>query len=170
MSAIVVADDASCSRGSVRNVPGQVARGEVADGKQATILRFSVMSDPVPMPRPRVVTQRGKSHGYIPTAAARACWEIRMAAARALGDLPRFAGPVQVTVAVYLRQPGTIPKRDRLKARPTRRPDVDNFAKTALDGLSVLWRDDAQVTDLIVRKFYAVDSASRWEIRVEDAA
>ena len=148
----------------------RASRGGSADVGRATTLQFAVLSDPVAMPRPRVVTHRGRAHGYIPTAAARACWEIRMAAAQALGDLPQFTGPVQVTIAVYLRQPGNIPKRDRVRARPTRRPDADNFAKTALDGLSVLWRDDAQVTDLIVRKYYAVDSAPMWEIRVEEAA
>lgn len=132
-------------------------------------VEFAVLGDPLAMPRPRVVSQRGRVHGYIPTAAARACWEIRLAAAQALGSKSRFAGPVRLTVTAYVRQPTSIPKRDRLTALPVRRPDVDNFAKTVLDGLSVLWRDDSQVTDLIVRKRYAVDSSPRWEIRVEDA-
>lgn len=115
------------------------------------------------------MTQRGQSHGYIPTAAARACWEIRLAAAHALGSRHPFLGPVRLTVTAYVRQPASIPKRDRLTALPMKRPDVDNFAKTVLDGLSVLWRDDAQVTDLNMRKRYAVGSSPRWEIRVEDA-
>ncbi len=116
------------------------------------------------------MTRRGQAHGYIPTAAARACWEIRLAAAHALGSRQPFAGPVRLTVTAYVRQPASIPKRDRLTALPMKRPDVDNFAKTVLDGLSVLWRDDAQVTDLTMCKRYAVGSSPRWEIRVEEAA
>ena len=159
-------------------LPLPVARGRaqlhrpavLSAGDRAPALEFSVLTDPLPMPRPRVVTQRGQSHGYIPTAAARACWEIRLAAAHALGGRQPFAGPVRLTVTAYVRQPASIPKRDRLTALPMKRPDVDNFAKTVLDGLSVLWRDDAQVTDLNMRKRYAVGSSPRWEIRVEDAA
>jgi len=119
------------------------------------------------MPRPRVTVRGGKPHGYTPTGAQAAMWRIRQAAVEALGDRPRFEGAVQLTVVAYVRQPSGIPKRDRLTALPTRRPDTDNYAKTALDGLSVLWLDDAQVTDLCIRKRFAVGSSPRWEIRVE---
>ena len=40
---------------------------------------------------------------------------------------------------------------------PTTRPDADNYAKAALDACNaILFKDDAQVTDLIVRKRYSV--------------
>ena len=37
----------------------------------------------------------------------------------------------------------------------------------AMDGLSPLWNDDAQVVELHAEKRYAVDSAPRWEIAIE---
>ena len=42
--------------------------------------------------------------------------------------------------------------------KPTTRPDADNYAKAALDGCNgILFRDDSQVADLIVRKRYSVE-------------
>ena len=38
---------------------------------------------------------------------------------------------------------------------PTKKPDVDNIAKTILDALNgVIYRDDAQVIELVVKKSY----------------
>ena len=40
--------------------------------------------------------------------------------------------------------------------RPTKKPDVDNIAKIILDALNgVAFKDDTQVVNLIVRKYYA---------------
>ena len=136
----------------------------------SALLTFTVPDEPVAMPRPRVAVRGGKAHGYTPTGAQAAMWRIRQSAETALGDRPRFDGAVVVTVVAFVRMPASIPKRDRLTALPTRRPDADNFAKTALDGCDVLWLDDSQVTDLCIRKRYAVDSSPRWEIRVESLA
>ena len=132
------------------------------------MIRFEVRADPVPMPRPRVAVRGGRAHAYVPSHASEALWQIRQAAVAALGDGEPFAGPVSVEVIAYLRQPASIPKRDRLTALPTRRPDADNFAKTAIDGCSPLWADDAQVVTLTVRKRYAIDGPARWVIVVEE--
>ena len=131
-------------------------------------LSFEVTADPVAMPRPRVALRGGKAHGYVPTHAAEAMWQIRQAAIAALGQAEPFTGPLAVIVTAYLRQPASIPKRDKLTALPTRRPDCDNFAKTVLDGCSPLWRDDAQAVDLTIRKRYAVTGPPRWDIAVEE--
>lgn len=132
-------------------------------------LSFTVPAEPVAMPRPRVAVRGGRPHGYTPPHAAQAQWEIRQRALAAMGGSPPMQGPLRVTVTAWLRQPASIAKRDRLTALPTRRPDVDNFAKTVLDGCSPLWLDDAQVVDLVARKRYAVDAAPRWEISVDEA-
>ena len=131
-------------------------------------LAFEVIADPVPMPRPRVAVRGGKAHGYVPSHASEAMWQIRQCALAALGDGEPFAGPLSVAVTAYLRQPASIPKRDRPTALPTRRPDLDNFVKCLLDGCSPLWRDDSQVVDLTARKRYATDGPARWVIQVEE--
>ncbi len=130
-------------------------------------LAFTVYTEPVAMPRPRVAVRGGRPHGYVPTHAAQAGWEIRQAATSALGGAEPFSGPLAVTITVYVRQPKSIPKRDRLTAMPTRRPDLDNYCKLALDGCSPLWRDDSQVVRLVAMKTYAVGDAPRWQITVE---
>ncbi len=130
-------------------------------------LSFTVPVEPVPMARPRVALRGGRPHGYTPTKTARSCWEIRQCALAALGSAEPFAGPLSVTVVVFLRMPGSVPKRDRLTALPAKRPDLDNYVKCLLDGLSPLWGDDSQVVDLVARKRYAVTGSPRWDIAVE---
>lgn len=40
--------------------------------------------------------------------------------------------------------------------RPTKKPDVDNIAKIVLDALNgIAYKDDTQVVNLIVRKYYS---------------
>ena len=40
--------------------------------------------------------------------------------------------------------------------RPTKKPDVDNLAKVILDSINdIAYKDDVQVVDLQVRKFYS---------------
>ena len=42
--------------------------------------------------------------------------------------------------------------------RPTTKPDVDNYAKGVKDACNgILWRDDSQVVELFVRKFYSLN-------------
>ena len=130
-------------------------------------LAFTVHAEPVAQGRPRVAIRSGKPHGYQPAKSARAAWEIRQAALAALGDAEPFSGPLAVEVTVYVRQPASVPKSRRLTAQPTRRPDLDNYVKLALDGCSPLWQDDAQVVEMVARKRYAVDSPPRWSITVE---
>jgi Holliday junction resolvase RusA-like endonuclease len=105
----------------------------------------------------------------VPAKTAQAAWRIREHVTVALGaDWEPLAGPIRLDVTVWLAQPASMPKRDRLTARPSRRPDLDNFLKTCLDGMSPLWLDDSQVVELTAEKRYAVASVPRWEIGVEE--
>jgi Holliday junction resolvase RusA-like endonuclease len=71
-------------------------------------------------------------------------------------------GPTRVTVRAFMPMPQAI-ARHKLKGpsaeagviRPITKPDVDNFAKVidALNG--IVWRDDNQVVELTVSKFYS---------------
>ena len=66
-----------------------------------------------------------------------------------------------LSVSVYMKIPeSTSKKRKTLmladEIRPTKKPDADNILKAILDGLNtVAYHDDAQIVDLIVRKFYS---------------
>lgn len=85
---------------------------------------------------------------------------------RALGKREPLSSPLSVIVEVFLRQPASVPKWDRLMARPTKWPDLDNYAKTALTGCSSLWTDDAQVVGPLASTCHAVLGSPRWEIEV----
>ena len=66
-----------------------------------------------------------------------------------------------MSITAYVQPPKSMSKKKRLAAlndelRPSTRPDVDNYAKAALDGCNaIIFRDDSLVTDLIVRKRYS---------------
>lgn len=129
---------------------------------------FTVPAAPRGKGRPRVT--RGGRHSYTPDATAAFESVVALAAAGAMGS--RWEGPVFVTIwAVFPR-----PKRLRRKADPAGlvkhpvKPDADNVAKAVLDGLAA-WFDDAQVTDLTVRKRYAeLDGAPRVEVEVTEVS
>lgn len=83
--------------------------------------------------------------------------------------------PTRNPVCIVLHAFFTIPKswnrRDRDDAllgviRPTGKPDWDNIAKGACDGMTgVVWEDDAPIVDGRVIKLYSDDPALRVEVR-----
>ena len=68
--------------------------------------------------------------------------------------------PVSIDIIAFMDIPKSWSKKKRLEAEygaisPTGKPDIDNIAKAALDGLSgTLYADDKQVTSLRVKKTY----------------
>jgi Holliday junction resolvase RusA-like endonuclease len=129
----------------------------------AAFLTFHVDGVPVAKGRARATTIGGMARLYTPGKTRAYEDRIRCAAAMARGERPPFQGEVTLTVTALVAIPASFSKRKRANAvagiiRPTTRPDADNYAKAALDGCNgILFRDDAQVTDLIVRKRYAAE-------------
>lgn len=68
---------------------------------------------------------------------------------------------LDVRVFAYYGIPKSVSKKKRQamldhKIRPTKKPDFDNIGKVVCDSLNgVAYRDDAQVVDAMVRKFYS---------------
>lgn len=83
-----------------------------------------------------------------------------------------LTGPLVVTIKFYRAiQQSETKKRHRLKAqgaiRPTKKPDLDNYIKSTLDGLNgVLWVDDNEIVELHTGKYYS--DHPRIEIEVEE--
>ena len=83
-----------------------------------------------------------------------------------------LTGPLVVTIKFYRAiQQSETKKRYRLKAqgtiRPTKKPDLDNYIKSTLDGLNgVLWVDDNEIVELHTGKYYS--DHPRIEIEVEE--
>lgn len=76
---------------------------------------------------------------------------------------------VRVSIAFYLPRPKTLPKK---YTAHTKKPDVDKLVRACFDALShVLFRDDAQVCELVTAKYYAREGeAPHVDIRVEATA
>jgi Holliday junction resolvase RusA-like endonuclease len=103
--------------------------------------------DPVPASRPRV-----SKYGtyYLPTYRAFKK-QMQELVAKDHKKFTKAEGPLSVAVWCCIERPKTT-KRDY----PT--GDVDNYAKAVLDSLNgVLWDDDDQILELVVRKSYCDD-------------
>lgn len=75
-----------------------------------------------------------------------------------------FDGPVRVEVTFYLPRPKAHFGRHGLKPdAPTfvaKKPDGDKLARCGLDALTfVVFKDDAQIAELVVRKLYGTPGA-----------
>jgi Holliday junction resolvase RusA-like endonuclease len=60
-----------------------------------------------------------------------------------------LAGALKIKLLFQMPRPKTV-KREH----PCIRPDLDNFTKAAMDGLSAFWRDDCQIVQLTATKRY----------------
>jgi len=86
---------------------------------------------------------------------------IKFFAAEAMGS----TDPLETPVSVFLYTRHAVPQsysKKRTEAclsgleQPCKKPDIDNIAKTYLDGMNgVVFHDDTQVIDLHVKKVYS---------------
>lgn len=124
-----------------------------------------VIDAPVAKARPRVTVQNGKARAYTPAKTKQSEWAIKQSFLATYADAAPLEGPLELSVLVILPMPKSIPKKRQATAKPTARPDVDNYLKTVLDALNTLaWKDDAQVTSAVIIKNYG--EPPRWMISV----
>lgn len=92
---------------------------------------------------------------------------VRQAAITAMGDRPPIDGPVYLVQVFALPRPkshyGTGRNSGQIKRgaphRPPVRPDLDKLARAVGDALTgICYRDDAQVVNLCVAKYYVMPS------------
>ena len=91
---------------------------------------------------------------------------VALAASAAWHGEPLEA-PVSVEIVVTLPVPKAFSKKRRAEAlsghiEPAKKPDVDNVAKSILDGMEgIVYRRDSQITRLLVLKKYALKEEVR---------
>lgn len=135
---------------------------------------FTVPGQPVGKGRPRI----GKvgNHARMFTPAKTASYEgmVAMAAQQAMQGGALLEGPVRTLLRMTLAVPASWSRKKQEQAmagliRPTTKPDADNVVKAIFDAINgVVWRDDVQVVELGVTKFYgAVPGVS---VRIEEIA
>lgn len=122
-----------------------------------TNVSFVVPGEPVAKERPRA----GRNGFYTPRATLDYERAISAAAHNAMKGAEAFSGPVVVWVRWVATPPASWSKKRRQEAingllRPhASRKDVDNVAKTLLDGCNgIVWGDDRQVVTLMASKYY----------------
>jgi Holliday junction resolvase RusA-like endonuclease len=122
-------------------------------------IEVEVSGQPMGKGRPRF-TKVG--HTYTPQKTKE--YERRIHAAAwaemAKHDIEMTERPIAIDIIAFMDIPKSWSKTKRLEAeygalRPTGKPDIDNIAKIALDGLQgTIFKSDAQVISLRVKKTY----------------
>lgn len=113
-----------------------------------------------PMGKERVRFVKATGRTYTPERTVNYESRLALAAQQAMNGRPLFENPLSVDLKVYMAIPASKPKKWQAAARtgeirPTKKPDVDNFAKI-LDALNlVVWVDDSQIVEMNIRKFYS---------------
>lgn len=131
------------------------------------IVHFQIPGKPTGKGRARA-TRSG--HHYTPEKTRNAEAFVKCLAMEAMGDgqtwRPPCSAPVALSIDIAIMPPKSMPKRQRDEAlcgriRPAKKPDCDNIVKLISDALNgIVWVDDSQVVDLVVKKRYANDDVT----------
>ncbi|MDB5848191.1 MAG: endodeoxyribonuclease RusA [Rhodoferax sp.] len=123
-----------------------------------------VVTIPGPMrgkQRPRISTRGGFARAYTPSETVNAEAWVKSCAIQAMNGAAVMAGPLRLSMAVGVPIPASWSKKKQEAARsgacrPTGKPDLDNVTKLVADALNgIAWRDDAEVVEMSLSKFYA---------------
>lgn len=125
-------------------------------------VRFVVPGPPVGKGRPRFARRGAFVRAY--TDAKTASYEnlVKLAAAQAMDGQPPLAGAVAVELYLFLTPPASWSQKKQRAAiageiMPTSKPDADNCFKAVSDACNdVVWVDDKQIVEAVIRKAYAV--------------
>jgi len=133
-------------------------------------MRVDIVLAGAPVAKGRVRMTRA-GHAYTPERTVNYESMLALAAQQAMGGRPLFEGPLRVAVSAFMPIAESKPKKWKAAAlagleRPTKKPDLDNLAKT-LDALNlVVWVDDSQIVDMTITKHYS--DQPRMEVTVEN--
>jgi Holliday junction resolvase RusA-like endonuclease len=127
----------------------------------STTIRFVIPGTPVAKARPRAFRAGNGVRMHTPERTVRYENLVAIEASHAMGADKPLLGPVAAFFDVALPVPQSWSKKKRAAAlagdvRPTSKPDVSNIAKSVEDGMNkIVYQDDSQITELVIRKRYA---------------
>lgn len=122
------------------------------------MIKFTVLGEPRGKGRPRFSRKSGRP--YTPDKTVSYENLITTEYRRQVGD-KGLDGDLDMRIIAYFGIPKSASKRKRQQMeagelRPAKKPDMDNIMKVVADALNaVAYRDDAQVVDCQLRKFYS---------------
>ena len=122
-------------------------------------VKFTVLGEPRGKQRPRM-TRNG--HTYTPAETVQYENLVRMEYRRQCGDY-RFPddAALDMRIMAYYAIPKSVSKKKRQemlahRIRPLKKVDCDNAVKIVADSLNnIAYRDDVQIVDCQIRKFYS---------------
>lgn len=122
------------------------------------MIHITLAGPPKGKGRPRF--SRVSGHTYTPAATVSYESALRYAGYQAMEGRPPIEGALSIGIFAFIPVPKSWNKTRTCAAlagelRPTSKPDGDNLAKM-VDALNeVVWRDDSQIVDWSIRKFYS---------------
>ncbi len=140
-------------------------------------LRVFIPGEPCAQGRPRFSTAGGFVRAYDPAKSRNYKAYVKAVCAeeaKKQGWLFNTDLPLKVEIIAGLSIPSSKSKKWKQaamdgKEKPTKKPDVDNIVKTVTDALSgVIYKDDKQITSLVVGKIYSVRPGVALVIKILD--
>jgi Holliday junction resolvase RusA-like endonuclease len=135
------------------------------------MIKFTVYGEPVAQGRPRATTINGHVRMYDPKKSNDFKKYVKLVASQYRPE-ELITGPIAMKVSIYKPSLKSFSKKKKIEAekgdlRPITKPDVDNYVKGIKDALkSVIWKDDSQVVDLYISKWYS--EKPRIEIEISE--
>ena len=136
------------------------------------VVMFTILGEPTGKGRPRFTKDRKP---YTPKKTEAYENYVKMAYAQSCKNY-RFSDESCLDARVYafygIPKSASKKKRDQMlnkTLRPTKKPDIDNICKIIFDSLNkICYRDDSQIVDCQVRKFY--DESPRVVVTIREAS
>jgi Holliday junction resolvase RusA-like endonuclease len=125
------------------------------------VISFIVYGQPVAQGRPKASTRGGFVKMYDPEKSRNYKEFVYSEAVKVKPAVPA-EGEIMAEITAYFEIPKSKSNKFREQAldgniNPTKKPDADNIAKIILDSCNgILYKDDSQVVNLVVRKEYSV--------------
>lgn len=127
------------------------------------MIRFVVPGECVGKARPRVYrTKTGRTQAITPQKTVSYENLVKWVLTNTENFKP-LVGEIEAHITVYMLMAKSMSKKDRRlveegKKNPTKKPDIDNLAKSILDACNgIAYKDDAYVTKATIEKKYASD-------------
>lgn len=139
------------------------------------VIKFTVLGEPTGKGRPRFSNVGQYVKAYTPEKTVSYENLVKLEYRRQCHDFQFGDGiPLDLRIAAYYSIPKSASKKKKVlmeqnKIRPMKKPDNDNIVKVIQDALNlVAYRDDVQIVDCQLRKFYS--SNPRVVVTIQAAA
>ena len=128
---------------------------------------FIVPGEPQGKGRAKIVRIGGFSRMATPQKTVAYEGLVSHAAQQAMSGAAMFLGPCRIELDVLCSVPASWSQKKQREAlegstRPAKKPDADNVLKAVCDGINgVVWKDDVQAVEVLLRKVYAATPGVR---------